>query len=320
MFDFNLLKKLLFFSLLSILLLSCGNERRITPCDIERDEINKALAPNDEGSPENLTFGKNNIPGFIFDYDITTDNNDVFVYFQNLTVLDINPKINQSVADFITQQMTEYGFINDSVSLPENEFVDLNAAGLSYTQATVRYLDQLKEAFNAQLKTISTLDTPFNMYFQVYPVFLDDNFVTYRQLAYAYTGGAHGMTVTYFKTYDLKTGEELSFDEIIRPEDKTMVREEIAAHMAYSYPIYENITTVSQYIDSLNVWLDNFTSPDERGSITVDNFPVSDIALLKEGLVVVYQMYELTPGSDGCPIIFIPYKNIKGALKIEVGQ
>ena len=92
------------------------------------------------------------------------------------------------------------------------------------------------------------------------------------------------------------------------------VREEVAARMAYAYPIYENITTVEQYIDSLNVWLDNFNDSDSSQKITAKDFPIEDVALIKQGLVSVYQMYELTPGSDGCPVVVVPYEDIKGCL------
>ena len=300
--------------MLLCLLISCNNERRVVPYDVDTDEIYKALPPNEDETPEGVTFGPENIPGFIFDYEMTTDRNDIYVFLENFTVLDVNPKINQSLLEFILGELCEYGFVNDSVSLPENETEKLLAEGLSYSEAAARILDIFKENFDAQLENLEELNTPFNAYFQVYPLYIAPEYVTYRQSAYLYTGGAHGMTVSYIKTYDLKSGNVMTAEDIIKPERMKEVREEVAAHMAYSYPIYENISTVSQYIDSLNVWLDNFDPNDVNEPITADNFPLTDVALIKEGLVCVYQMYELTPGSDGCPLVVIPYKDIRGCL------
>ncbi|MCH5226531.1 MAG: hypothetical protein J1F16_01735 [Muribaculaceae bacterium] len=313
--------KYFFISLLTLVALiatGCSHSRNIVPYEVDTDVVFRPLAPNEEENPNDYTFGKANIPGFIFDNDFTTSKEDTYVYFSNLTILDVAPAINQHLFNFIIAQLTEYGFVEPSYSFPDNEVTSLMNQGLNYKEASAAILDNFKTAFDNQVDTITSYGSPFNAYFLIYPVFLDDNYITYRESAYCYTGGAHGINITYLKTFDLKSGEELSFDDIVKPEHAGVVREEIAAHMAYSYPIYENIKTVQQYVDSLNVWLDNFNDSDNNEMITVKNFPAGDIALLKEGLGVIYQMYELTPGSDGCPIVVIPYKDIKGCLKIEM--
>lgn len=298
----------------------CQNNRLVVPEEIDTDEIFKALQPNEEDSPENMTFGVSSIPGFIFDYDITTRNPDVFVYYQNFTVLDINPAIIQDLFSFTQKQLGEYGFINDSISFKGNEISDYMREGLSYKEAAARLLDTQKEAFEARLSVNDSLIYPQNIYFQIYPVYLDDKYVTYRESAYCYTGGAHGMSITYLRTYELSSGKFMTLNDIVKPERQDEVREEVAAHMAYSYPIYENITTVDQYIDSLNVWLGNFNGDEVSERITLKNYPLPDPAITKDGLVFVYQMYALTPGSDGCPVVFIPYKDLKGCLMVLTPQ
>lgn len=311
-------------SLLSVIyavsVTSCSKERQVVPYDFDTAEILKPLEPNDDSSPENLTFGSENIHGTVLDQEFTTDLNEVYVYFQNLTILDINPGVTQSLFDFCFKQLAEYGFINDSISFPSNEFKTLMSQGNSYTEASEKILESLKSAFEAQKDTIASFQTPFNIYFQIYPIYLDQKLVTYRQTAYAYTGGAHGITISYLMTYSLETGKALTFEDIVKPTDYEAVKEEVAAHMAYSYPIYENITTVPQYIDSLNVWLDNYNAEDTSGQITIENFPVEDVAIVEQGLVFVYQMYELTPGSDGCPMVLIPYKDIRGCLLPDIDK
>lgn len=301
-----------------LIMSACGKDRQVVPYDVDIDEIYKALVPNDEDRPDYITFGHDSIPGFIYDIEFDTDNREVYVYFDNLTVLDVNPQINQNIFEFIQGELCEYGFINDSVNLAADEFQQLIGKGFSFTEAAGKLLDTLNDEFTAQLKREGNISYPFNARFDIYPVYISGEILTYRLSAYCYTGGAHGMTISYLRSFNLDSGKLLDFDDIVNPESRQAVREEIAAHMAYSYPIYENITTVNQYIDSLNVWLDNSNPDDSSGEITASNFPVSDVALTEQGLVAVYQMYELTPGSDGCPVVLIPYSDLKGCLNINL--
>ena len=304
--------------LILIILIACNqNQRPVVPYDVDTEEVFKALQPNDEDSPDNLTFGENKISGFIFDHDFTTDNSEIFVYFQNLTILDVDPDINQNIFEFIHDQLCESGFISDSVALKDKEFDTLQKSGLSYSEAAGKILDIYDSGFEAQFDSISSYHTPFNIYFQIYPIYLDAKYITYRQYSYSYTGGAHGITASYLKTFDLETGKELTLDDIVKPEGLIQVHEEAAAHMAYSYPIYENITTVNEYVDSLNIWLGNFYGEDAAehdNKVTISNFPLPNPALIEDGLAFIYQMYTMAPGSDGCPLIVIPYKEIKGCL------
>lgn len=314
------LKKIVLASVPLLAICSCSNgEREVTPCEVDIDEIYKVLSPNEEDNAQGLTFGKDSIPGSIIDFDMQTESQEIYVFFENLTVLDINPKITKDLFEFATEELKEYGFISEDWKLTDEEFNEAFGEPANYYSGTMAILEKIKGAFDTQYSEIKESGEAFNAYFLIYPVYLNDNYVTYRESAYCYTGGAHGMTISYLHTYDLKSGERLTVDDIVTPEGMKSVREEVVAHMAYCYPIYENIKTVNQYIDSLNVWLDNFDQPDDSKEITVENFPLSDPGLTSEGLVFVYEMYQLTPGSDGCPVVLIPYKDIKGCLYDKLG-
>ena len=301
-------------SLIPAIFFACNqNNRAVVPYDTDADAVFKRFAPNEEDAPH-LTFGKQELPGIIFSYEMETNDSDTYVFFDKFTLLDINPAINQNIAEFIYSQMSENDFLSSTFQLPENDYPDLIASGKTYSEAMKDVLDKLKEGFEENVSTNGHVNGPFNIYFMIYPVYLDAEYVTYRLLAYSYTGGAHGITYSYLRTYDLTTGKPLSLEDIVRPEGMADVREEVAAHMAYSYPIYENITTVEEYIDSLNVWLDNFDTQDDTKKITIKDFPLSNPAITSQGLAFIYEMYQLTPGSDGCPLIVIPYRDIKGCL------
>ena len=312
--SYNKFTQLFFFVLILIAFFACKpQDRQVVPYETDADEIFKSLSPNDEGSPEAMTFGAANIPGIIKDYEMTTQDSDIYIYLDNLTLLDINPDINNDIIDFIQKELAEEGFISDSFSLGDNSFKSLLAKGVAYTDAVDTIMNLDHKAFETQLTKYEYL-TAFNMTFRIYPVYLDKDYITYREYCYCYTGGAHGMQYSYLKTYDLNSGKLLTLEDIVKPECIEDVREEVAAQMAYSYPIYENITTVNQYLDSLNVWLEHFDTSDSSDIITVKNFPLSNPAITEKGLAFIYQMYTLTPGSDGCPLIVVPYRDIKGCL------
>lgn len=318
------MKKTTFYSVPVLLFLflitniGCNRERMVVPFDFDVDEIFKPLSPNEDENLADTTFGPQKIAGTIMDYEIPTEYSDIFIFFNNLTLLDVKPQINQQLFEFIQDQLCEYGFNNDSVSLAPNEYQELMASGLNYSQAAAHILDVQRENFNSQLDSIHSYSSHFNIYFKIYPVFLTDEFVTYRLNSYSYTGGAHGITVSLLKSFDLNSGKELKLDDIVKQDRIQDIRYDVAAQMAYSYPIYENIKSVSQYLDSLNVWLDNFENDGNDDQITLQNYPLSDPALTSQGLVFIYQMYQLTPGSDGCPVVLIPYEDIKGFLKVNI--
>ena len=314
----NILPILCLFFLCSVI--GCTEKtRQVVPNEYDSEEVYKPLKPNEEDAPEGLTFGPKNTPGYVFDCDMTTESHDVYVLYSNFTVLDINPAITESLFSFMQEQLCEYDFVKDSTALEPGQYSQFLDEGLNYKDAAAKLIGIQKKEFEARIESDKALIYPFNISFQVYPIYLDDKYITYLESAYTYTGGAHGITSTYLHTFDLESGKLLTLQDIVKPERESEVRGEVAAHMAYSYPIYENIKTVEQYIDSLNVWVGTFNGsdtgePDNR--ITVSNFPMPDVALTNEGLAVVYQMYDYTPGSDGCPLVVIPYKDIKGCLKL----
>lgn len=298
-----------------ILLSACRNtERAVVPCDTDTDLIYRPLEPNEEGDTiGKALFGKDNIPGMIMDIEFPNPHPESYILFNKLTLLEINPAINQDLFDFIETYMKEENFVKESFSLPSQLYSRLIMEGNSMEEASNMILDMLKKGFEDNMEDQEVINA-FNLTFQIYPVFLDDNYITYRQSCYSYTGGAHGMQYNFLKTYEISTGRMLTLEDIVKPDGIETVREEVVAHMAYSYPIYENITTVGQYLDSLNVWLGNFNPMGETGKLTLKDFPLPAPAITSEGLAFIYEMYELTPGSDGCPLVVIPYNDIKGCL------
>lgn len=297
---------------------SCNDNRMVVPNDYDSEDVFRPLEPNEENYPGEMTFGPDSLKGYTLNVEVPSDTAEVYIHIQQLICIDANPAITEQLLDFIGGQLYDFGFINDSIQDIESKYAQLIDEGKTQDEAVDDFIGKIKQAFNSNLSEIKDFGVPFNIVFDIYPVFMDKEYVTYLKSAYCYTGGAHGNTIKTLATFNLKNGEELTTNDIVKPEGLRQVREEVASHMAYSYPIYEDITTVNQYLDSLNVWTGGIQDEDTPDKITIDNFPLPTPALNETGLVFVYPMYELTPGSDGCPVIVIPYNELKGCLKVDI--
>ena len=316
---YKALKRVLPLFFIAGLAVGCDHSRQVVPDNIDVDDILRTVPFNESDAPEGYSYGPDSIPGYTVNMEMTTSNPEVYVYLNNIILVEVNPDITQYLFDFIREQLMDFDFIRKTDTIAAENIRTLMTRGMGFMEAVEKVIDSERTAFEEEMSKREELnDSPFNITFDIYPVAMDKEYITYLQTAYCYTGGAHGVTVKYLHTFDLKTGKLLTVNDIVKAERMGEVSEEVAAHMAYSYPIYENITTVDQYVDSLNRWLDHFDSTGITENLSVSHFPINDAALLYQGLAVVYQMYELTPGADGCPVVIVPYKDIKGCLNMTM--
>ena len=315
---------LLYFSILTVLTISNGcynKNHQIIPNEFDTADVYEPLSPNEDENPEEPTFGQEHIPGLMMSERIPGNNDDIYIDL-NLTFLVSNPEIIYNIFNFITSELQETGFINekDFSSFPS---LDLSEDSLPHLEKYVSdCLDSIRILFTKQLPEIESYKVPFNITIDAYPVFLNDDYVTYRKYAYYYTGGAHGNSESLLTTFNLTNGKPIGLKNIVKSDRLDDIREMVASHMAYSYPIYDNIKTVDEYIDSLNVWLGTGTSENENAGdrITLKNYPLKDPAITQLGLVFIYEKYELAPGVDGSPVVVLPYLEIRDCLKAPFNE
>lgn len=303
------------------ILTACQNNRRVVPYESDSQDVFTALMPNEPEQPECYTYGPDSVPGISLNYEMQTDNPEIYVNIETFTILDINPRVTQSLLSFLKKELNDYGFIKQNKTISATDSIVQSEDSVFTRNYIINEFDILKNEFDKELPVITQYGSAFNIVFNIYPVYIDDKYVTYNQSAYCYTGGAHGNTTTSLVTYDIESGNALNLYDIVKTDRINEVRQEVAAHMAYSYPIYENIKTVDEYIDSLNVWLGTSSSEEEGNAnprITLENYPLPNPALNETGLVFIYETYQLTPGSDGTPVVVIPYIELQGCLKIQV--
>lgn len=249
---------------------------------------------------------------------------DSMIYItMNIVELDQNPKITSNLLSFAIFNLVDRGFLPSRDSLLSEKYNDRDFKDRTAQEVLNQFSDLVSKEFYAQLPTILSYECGFNMEINIYPVFLNDEYVTYCKDAYYYTGGAHGNYSRFLQTYNVKTGETIDLEDMVLPEKLGEFREAVVKHMAASYPIGEGIKTVTEYLDSLNSWfgLTNLevalgvASPDDLERITIENYPLNDPGITDVGLVVCYEKYALTPGVYGCPTIVISYDEVRDCLK-----
>ena len=298
---------------------SCTNKvQSIEKFSSDSADVFASIIPQD---PTERPITYKGIPVVTLKDSIPTENSEIYINL-NFTILDQNLEITDDLLNFGLYNLADTGFFYtpDSVCSEKYRFVFI---GMSSQEAAERLANIASKEFYEELPTILTYECGFNIDINVYPVFLNSEYVTYYKNAYCYTGGANGNSVLTLQTYNSNTGKALDIKDIIKPDKLIKLRETVAAHMASSYPIYEGISTVQQYLDSLNQWrgaTDLDRVPEHASSnnielITLKNYPIGDLGITAEGLVFCYPKYFLTPGSDGCPVIVVKYDEIRDCLK-----
>lgn len=116
--------------------------------------------------------------------------------------------------------------------------------------------------------------------------------VSIAMTSYTNTGGAHGMVVVSFLNFDVKTGNLIENDALIN--DLSAFKE-----LAKTYFNQEIEGKRDLYFEP-----ENFTLP-------------ANIGFNDDGLILLYNSYEIAPYSTGLTEFTIPYETIEGYLNFK---
>lgn len=112
--------------------------------------------------------------------------------------------------------------------------------------------------------------------------------------SYHYTGGAHGMPGRSFINYDLEQNRELKLADILLPgKEGAFWRTARQAHQRWLVANGHNAEFAEQW-------------PFRQ---------TSNIALLKDGVLLKYDVYSIAPYSSGHPEVWVGYGELEGILK-----
>lgn len=128
----------------------------------------------------------------------------------------------------------------------------------------------------------------------------DSSLTAIEVTGYSYTGGAHGVSYTYFINWDTKTGKNVRLSDILK-EGYEAELNHIAEH---TFRTNERIRDTS----SLNNMHDYFFA---GGKFSLpDNYLITPL-----GIKFLYNVYTIKPYAAGPTNLVVPYAQIKSLIK-----
>lgn len=118
---------------------------------------------------------------------------------------------------------------------------------------------------------------------------------------YVYTGGAHGMPGEYFINIEKMSGRVLSLADIVTDQSQN----EFVTIAEQKFYQQRGIPS-TQSLEEAGYWFD------DEGFYLAENFTVMD-----DGLLFLYNPYEIASYADGMIELFIPIADVKSLLKME---
>ncbi|EXF45336.1 putative lipoprotein [Pseudomonas sp. BAY1663] len=159
--------------------------------------------------------------------------------------------------------------------------------------------DRLPESLQGyQERFLSTAEPNWSSYLQAKLREQHGDLLVVELSSYLYTGGAHGMPGRGFINYDRKRDRELRLEDVLIPgQEGSFWRVARQAHQRW---LAEN--GHAQDAEFIDFW------PFQQ---------TAHIALLKDRVLLKYDVYSIAPYSSGHPELFIPHDQLKGILKAE---
>lgn len=184
------------------------------------------------------------------------------------------------------------------------ELAEVSGTGYEALAASVEeWFQNYETSYKEQAKTIyedtkayeeidSEVYNPSYMNNRVVTARADNRIVSFRISEEEYAGGAHGSTYDYGLTFDAQTGKELTLSDLgdVKEDIKAYINDVIAqdSYIAEDIITDDYETIVNEAIDSESSWY-----------------------LTGNGVVVIFNEYELLNYAAGDYVVTIPYENLK---------
>lgn len=130
------------------------------------------------------------------------------------------------------------------------------------------------------------------------PQYTSDKVATYFFTGYGYMGGAHGSTLGDTQSFDAQTGAKLTYANVFGPdaEAKLIKRVRDGLWDQYFKDMAGEGTTLADML---------LVNPD---ALTLPQTPPT---FVENGIIFIYQQYEIAPYAAGMPQCMLPYSEMK---------
>lgn len=186
-------------------------------------------------------------------------------------------KINKAVEATLAEQIAFFQEDTDSLTLDG-----------AITQFENRFIS-FKNDFEADA-------TPWEVNINSEVIFQSINVITISIDSYTFTGGAHGNSVITLLNFNPKTGHLYSQDEMLKPSK-------------------DFVELVKRHF---NEEMASKNNGDSGNYVIGDDFKLPEnIGFNEEGVIFLYNNYELTSFADGITEFTIPYSEVSKVIKIN---
>ncbi|HYH56941.1 MAG TPA: DUF3298 and DUF4163 domain-containing protein, partial [Anseongella sp.] len=134
----------------------------------------------------------------------------------------------------------------------------------------------------------------------------NNHFITLQLSEESYLGGAHGMNVHLFASFDPSGGQRITLEDLVEPGRMAQLEK-----TAESFFRRETNIPEGQSLKDAGYF---YMEEDSTGSPfrLTDNF-----AITREGLLFYYNPYDIAPYSMGATVLKVPFRDIREALKTD---
>jgi hypothetical protein len=159
------------------------------------------------------------------------------------------------------------------------------------------FLDNYVSSNEAMYKEMPGASFEWELLKFIHIIYNDDFKITFYLLNYEFTGGAHGLETQDYASVDLKTGKQITLNDLFKPgfESKLTILLSGKLHQMLKLPASAKLTESGYFVDEIK--------PN-------DNFYVKG-----QGIGFLYNHYEIAPYSFGATDIFLTREELKGILK-----
>lgn len=168
-------------------------------------------------------------------------------------------------------------------------------------EAGKKLLDFCREDFEGFDSITPSYPISYEFNYDISPIYMTGKAITYNSMRYSYLAGAHGSTVSDAQTFSLADGTALTADKMFKPDSLAAVTAMVkkAVYEQYFLSSYEESgDTPMSFRDCLLI------DPDEM------KLPVFPPYFMADGVVFVYQQYEIACYAAGMPACIIPYSTL----------
>lgn len=199
--------------------------------------------------------------------------------------------------------LTHYAEDTEEATTPKTPTFDGELADASkaladqYMKSARAELDQMKQ--EGELTESDLM--PYSYEAKVKKAYANPYYVTFSVETYIYIGGAHGMPLTVYYTFDRETGHHYTTEEIFPANVQSKLTQ----------IVNRNLATTEVYKEG-----GLFDKSEFGGSYPL---PENGMALTEKGIIFQYQAYEIAPYAAGMPSVTVPYAEVY-AIMTEKGK